>query len=211
MFGDRALQFKDRLDWSVDVDQSGQEHDQYDAPGTKYFIISDGNGVHQCSMRLRPTTLNTMAMDVFPNLWPSSIRQDSIWESTRFVSRPGVASSARKLAFAVHAFCLAAGVRRVVGVYEGGMDRVYRRIGWSPLRLGSFCDGGTEISGGVWQVGLVEYEALRRSADLPPNEHISLAETCTCRAHESATLALSAADRTVDRVFCRSMIQTHVR
>lgn len=85
MFKDRTKQFHDRLGWKVHVDHTGQEKDEYDLPHTLYVIAVDENGLHAGSMRLLPTTSNTMISDHFSHLIEHTyFASPLIWECTRF-------------------------------------------------------------------------------------------------------------------------------
>lgn len=187
MFVDRASQFAGRLRWDVIVNESDEELDQYDRPGTIYVIATDEFKQHVASMRLRPTALNTMAVEHFGDLWPSHIKDSRVWEVTRFVSNKRARGMVRKLAFSSHAFCLTMGVKALLGVYGSRMERVYRRIGWDPRRIGVREGEGVDICGGYWPVCLTAHEDLRVRADISSGEAISIVETCeaACRRLES--------------------------
>lgn len=68
MLRDRAAQFKDRLQWEVNVDEHGFERDQYDGPDALYIIWETPQGAHGGSMRILPTTGPTMVNDFFAHL-----------------------------------------------------------------------------------------------------------------------------------------------
>ena len=63
MFKDRASQFSDRLGWEVKVDAHGYERDQYDDLNPMYILWEQPDGTHGGSLRLLPTTGETMLND----------------------------------------------------------------------------------------------------------------------------------------------------
>ena len=65
MFRDRAIQFKHRLKWEIQVDQNGWELDEYDALNPLYIIWEDANGRHGGSLRIMPTVGRTMTNEHF--------------------------------------------------------------------------------------------------------------------------------------------------
>jgi len=68
MFRDRGAQFKTRLCWEVDVDESGYERDRYDGLNPLYIVWERPDGTHGGSLRLLPTTGDTMLNDHFRHL-----------------------------------------------------------------------------------------------------------------------------------------------
>jgi len=85
MFRDRADQFRTRLGWPVDVDEQGQERDQYDALNPLYVIWEQADGSHGGSMRFLPTTGRVMVNEIFGHLTGGGpICSPLIWECTRF-------------------------------------------------------------------------------------------------------------------------------
>ena len=65
MFKDRAAQFHTRLGWEVQVDDTGAERDSYDDLSPMYIAWERPNGTHGGSLRLLPTTGDTMINDHF--------------------------------------------------------------------------------------------------------------------------------------------------
>ena len=88
MFRDRAVQFRDRLGWAVEVDADGAETDAYDALNPLYVIWEEPDGSHGGSMRFLPTTGPVMVNDHFGHLTSGPIVSPLIWECTRFCLSP---------------------------------------------------------------------------------------------------------------------------
>lgn len=157
MFRDRAYQFKTRLKWDVSVNSTGFEIDQYDTLNPLYVIWEMEDGTHGGSMRLLPTTGQTMVNDYFLEL-NDGVRIESplIWECTRFCLSPRVTSGAIKIAAALQAagckLGLQFGLSDAVGVFDARMVRIYRRLGHEPTILGTTGEGKTRTSVGLWAV-----------------------------------------------------------
>ena len=69
MFTARKRLFADRLGWDVTIDENGWETDQYDPLHPLYLIATDEKGSHVGSLRLLPTTGDTMLRDVFASVF----------------------------------------------------------------------------------------------------------------------------------------------
>ncbi len=152
MFRDRAHQFHTRLKWQVTVDADGNERDEYDALNPMYVIWEKPDGTHGGSLRFLPTTGPSMVNDHFRDL-TDGVRIESplIWECTRFCLAPGAEArvsaalmlggmEAGRASFLTHA----------VGVFDARMVRIYRRLGWGPIILGTSGQGRDAISVGLW-------------------------------------------------------------
>jgi acyl homoserine lactone synthase len=148
MFRDRAAQFRDRLRWSVTVDERGWERDAYDAMEPLYVIWQRPDGLHGGSMRFLPTTGDTMVNDNFLHLTDGvRIASPFIWECTRFCHAPGAeARVSAALMLGGLDLGLRLGLSHAVGVFDARMVRVYRTLGWSPAVMGT--EG--EVSVGLW-------------------------------------------------------------
>ncbi len=154
MFKHRAMQFKDRLNWDVTVDERGWEQDEYDALNPLYLIWQDANGEHAGSMRAMPTTGRTMVNEHFLDITGGvTIASPLIWECTRFCLAPG---SSPVVAAGLLLACLEAGLRfglqQAVGVFDARMPRIYGRIGHPPDVIGTTGTGREAISVGIWNV-----------------------------------------------------------
>ena len=153
MYCDRADQFRTRLGWQVDVDEQGEERDQYDALNPLYVIWEHPDGRHGGSMRFLPTTGRVMVNEVFGHLTGGSpITSPVIWECTRFcLARGAGANVAAALMLAGGEIMTQFGIRHFVGVFDARMERIYRVIGSSPEVLGSQGKGRDRISVGLWE------------------------------------------------------------
>ncbi|MEL7151696.1 MAG: acyl-homoserine-lactone synthase [Pseudomonadota bacterium] len=152
MFKDRAAQFSDRLGWEVKVDAEGYERDQYDDLNPMYILWEQPDGTHGGSLRLLPTTGETMLNDFFSHLADDvEIRSPLIWECTRFCLAPGAeARVSSALMLGVLEIGLKSYLSHVAGVFDARMIRVYRRVGWGPTILGTEGQGREAISAGLW-------------------------------------------------------------
>ena len=153
MFRDRADQFRTRLGWPVEVDDRGEERDQYDALNPLYVIWEQPDGSHGGSMRFLPTTGRVMVNEVFGHLIGSgTISSPLIWECTRFclTRKPGPRVAAA-LMLAGGEIMSGFGIRHFVGVFDARMQRIYRAIGSCPEVLGSQGQGRDRISVGLWE------------------------------------------------------------
>lgn len=170
MFQDRARQFRDRLGWPVDVDENGEERDQYDAENPLYVIWERPDGLHGGSMRLLPTVGPTMVNDHFLHLTEGTrIESPLIWECTRFCLAPEATpriAAALMLGGGEIMRCL--GVRHFVGVFDRPMMRVYRAIGSSPEVLGSAGEGREMTSVGLWEFADAARSAVAARAGVSP-------------------------------------------
>lgn len=152
MFKDRTAQFSDRLGWEVTVDENGNERDGYDDLNPLYIIWERPDGTHGGSLRLLPTTGDTMLNDHFAHLADGvRIQSPEIWECTRFCLAPGAeARVSSALMLGVLEVGLNAHLGHVAGVFDARMIRVYRRVGWGPTVLGTEGRGREAISAGLW-------------------------------------------------------------
>ena len=154
MFRDRAIQFKDRLNWDVDVNEDGHELDCSDALNPLYAIWETPEGRHGGSMRFLPTVGRTMVAEHFWDLTDGvDIQSPLIWECTRFCLAPH--ADGRVAA----ALILAAGelmesfyLRHFIGVFDARMPRIYRRYGLCPDVIGTTGEGPEQIAVGLWEM-----------------------------------------------------------
>lgn len=178
MFKDRAKQFHDRLGWEVSVDHTGQEKDEYDLPHTMYVVALSQDGLHAGSMRLLPTTSNTMISDHFQHLVNGiDFVSPTIWECTRFCLSEKTCSRAT----ALQLFTAGADILQqhqlegFIAVFDPFMERIYRRYGVQPEVLGTVCDDkGRTVKVGIWHddnlVRNVLFERTK-AAKMMVNEH----------------------------------------
>lgn len=162
MFFDRGVQFKTRLGWDVTVNASGEERDEYDSLNPLYVIVADENDRHEASMRLLPTTGETMVNDHFLDIVDGvCIKSPAIWECTRFCISPGARPhSAAKLMAAggkvMQDFC----IEHFVGVFDRKMLPVYRLIGAVPTVVGWSQGDTNRIGIGLWEYSHDSYKNL---------------------------------------------------
>ena len=151
MFQDRAVQFRDRLQWDVAVDEQGFERDDYDDLNPLYVIWEEPGGRHGGSMRFLPTSGRTMVNDHFAHLSETQISSPLIWECTRFCLAPDASARvAGLLMLAGGELMRAFSLTHLLGVFDARMVRIYKMIGASPEILGSDGEGRDKISVGLW-------------------------------------------------------------
>jgi len=153
MHRDRTYQFRDRLGWPVRVDEFGEERDEYDHDETLYVIWERPDGSHGGSMRLLPTLKATMVNDHFLHLTGGQpVKSETIWECTRFcLSREATSRVAAALMLAGGEVMQRLGIEHFVGVFDAPMKRIYKKIGSSPIILGTEGQGRHQTSVGLWQ------------------------------------------------------------
>ena len=168
MFADRARQFHARLGWDVAVNERGEERDQYDDLDPLYVIWEMPDGSHGGSMRFLPTTGRTMAAEHFPHLSQGRrIASPLIWECTRFcISDRAGADVSAALMLGGAEVGLGFGLSHALGVFDARMVRIYRRLGWPPMILGSEGQGREKTSLGLWAFGRSVRERLLRRAGI---------------------------------------------
>lgn len=168
MFLDRTEQFKRRQGWDVEVNESGEERDQYDDQNPLYVIWEQADGTHGGSMRFLPTVGRTMVNEHFLHL-TDGVRIESplIWECTRFCLAPGGGTRiSAALMLAGGEIMANFGIRHFVGVFDRRMVRIYRAIGASPEVLGTSGSGADQISVGLWACSDAARRRVARQAGL---------------------------------------------
>ena len=174
MFQARKRLFKDRLDWDVTVDHRGWEVDEYDALKPVYLVALDETGSHQGSLRLLPTTGDTMLRDHFTEVFDGVVIESPvIWECTRFcvdsrasenLTPRGVQSVTMELLLGICETGLAAGAEQIVGVFDRRMIRIYQRGGWSPELVGENGEGRDRVYLGLWDVSEESAASIRKAS-----------------------------------------------
>lgn len=174
MFKARKRLFADRLQWDVDVDERGWEMDQYDRINPLYLIATDAAGQHTGSLRLLPTTGDTMLRDVFTPVFDDTVIESPlIWECTRFcIESPtkektsaGLHRVTTALLLGICEVSLRAGIEHIVGVFDRRMISIYRRGGWAPEVVGESGTGRDAVYLGVWEVSEVNAKAIREAGE----------------------------------------------
>ncbi|PIE13402.1 MAG: autoinducer synthase [Rhodobacterales bacterium] len=170
MFTDRTAQFRDRLGWPVNVNDAGEERDEYDAENPLYVIWQNTDHSHGGSMRLLPTMGRTMVNDHFLHL-TDGVRVESplIWECTRFcLSRNASAQTAAALMLAGGEVMRQFGIKHYVGVFDAPMVRIYKQIGANPTVLGSAGKGRDRTSVGLWEFTDTSQQIVSKRAGISP-------------------------------------------
>lgn len=169
MFRDRADQFHTRLGWDVSVNASGEERDQYDVLNPLYVIWEEPDGSHGGSMRFLPTNGRNMLDEHFRDLLDGSrISNPQIWECTRFcLARNAAPRVSAALMLGGCEVGLGFDLTFSVGVFDARMVRIYRRLGWSPLVIGTRGEGREAISAGMWSFSEERAEKLAEKAGVP--------------------------------------------
>ena len=175
MYQARKRLFSDRLGWDVTVNEQGWEVDQYDPLNPLYLVATDDSGAHRGSLRLLPTTGDTMLRDVFASVFDDTIIESPlIWECTRFCIEGGksdtVAAGLHRATTALLlGICetgLQAGIQQIVGVFDRRMIPIYRRGGWAPEVVGQSGTGRDAVYLGVWDVSENFAAAIRKAGGL---------------------------------------------
>lgn len=175
MFEARKRLFADRLEWDVTVDERGWEVDQYDALNPLYLISTDDSGAHQGSLRLLPTTGDTMLRDVFTPIFDNTVIESPlIWECTRFCIESdksekisaGLHRATTALLLGICETGLYAGIQHIVGVFDRRMIPIYKRGGWAPEVVGQSGTGREAVYLGIWEVDEASAAAIRDAGQL---------------------------------------------
>jgi N-acyl-L-homoserine lactone synthetase len=165
MFRLRARQFRDRLNWDVNV-QDGWEIDEYDEMNPLYLVSRDEqSGEIAGCLRFLPTTGPTMMKGVFDQYFEEAfaIETPLAWECTRLAIEPivakqrttptGLCQTTFELMQGGCEIAMMAGVQQIVGIFDASMLRIYRRVGWSPEIIASTKRLGLHvIHVGLWNV-----------------------------------------------------------
>jgi acyl homoserine lactone synthase len=169
MFRDRADQFHTRLGWNVQLTDAGEERDEYDTLDPLYVIWEEPDGRHGGSMRFLPTSGRTMMNEHFRFLLEDhAISNPLIWECTRFcLARDAAPHVSAALMLGGCEVGLGFGLSFSIAVFDARMVRIYRRLGWSPMVLGTTGEGRDAISAGLWHFSEARAQALCEKAGVP--------------------------------------------
>jgi len=173
MFRLRARQFRDRLNWQVEVD-NGREIDEFDRMNPLYLVsLEEGNDEVAGCLRFLPTTGPTMMKAVFDRYFdtPVDIESPLIWECTRMAIEPSIAmrrttptglcKTTAELLQGAGEVAMMAGVEQIVGIFDRLMVRIYRRAGCAPEIIASTDKLGPVVYFGIWDVSEAGLQALR--------------------------------------------------
>ena len=145
MFVDRARQFIGRHKWSLNLDASGFEVDEYDDALTTYCVVAAG-GRHLASVRLRPAATGCMVDRHFPALWNgNAARLRNGVEITRFCASPALSPDDRltavsDLLLGLCRHCQRRGIENFFGVVFPSVARVIKQAGWPAEILSAIQD-----------------------------------------------------------------------
>jgi acyl homoserine lactone synthase len=172
MFRDRAIQFGDRLNWDVSIDENGYERDLDDGQNPMYVIWSRADGTHGGSIRIMPTTAPCMLNDHFSDIAGGTITSPLIWECTRFCLSPDIVDQSARISAAIMLAVCEVGMRfqlqHVVGVFDPRISRIYRVLGWSPDVIGQSGLGREKIQVGLWSFSEASRQRLCEKSGVTP-------------------------------------------
>jgi len=139
----RKRVFVDIKGWPVNVDDAGREHDQFDTRATKTIAVYK-HGRVVAAGRAMPLDGPSLLMDVFPWLIRGDARayqRAGYWEGARLVVDPDLPPEASRAVLArfmreAVAFVRGYGVAALLTVSDPIMERVLKRVGARPERLG---------------------------------------------------------------------------
>jgi N-acyl-L-homoserine lactone synthetase len=174
MFRARAAIFHDRLRWNVRVHE-GMEFDRYDESEDPVYVVAlDSQGMPTGSLRLLPTTGDTMLRNEFAGFFsePVDVVSPTAWECTRFCVHPtrgdhdDLRRVSSKLLIGLCELALSSGIEHIIGLYYDAMTRIYRRIGWSPTPLATSRPEVGKLVVGIWDVSEAALHAMRQAVVL---------------------------------------------
>lgn len=143
--------FKDGCKWPVHV-VNGMEFDQFDTEDAHYLVHVGGSGEVTGCTRLISTIYPYLLGDVYPELIESGEipHQRDIWETTRFCGDPINAPKniVGILAAGMLEFALENDIKEYVSVSDIRIERIIKRFGWIPQRLGRVIRTTNESSAG---------------------------------------------------------------
>lgn len=181
MFRLRARVFQEKLNWDVVV-TAGLECDRYDDEDPVYVLICDEEATQvRGSLRLLPTTGPTLLSEVFGETLPDPalLTAPSIWECTRFCvddrllkgePRAALVHESGVLFAGLGEVALANGIRTVLGNFDAGMYRLYRRAGVEVEILGSAPVNGQAIYLGSFPVSEEILHRVKTRLDNPERQ-----------------------------------------
>ena len=147
MFELRHEVFYEKLQWDV-TSNDGLEYDEFDDAHAVYVAARSyiSRSVEGC-WRLRPTTQPYMLKDTFPQLLngKSAPEREDVWEISRFAvtntpyldSRYGFGEVSKDIIVATVDFALKNSISSYVMVTSVSVERMTRRLGYRPVRLGA--------------------------------------------------------------------------
>jgi len=147
----RKRVFKDVCNWPVNV-INGMEFDQFDTENAHYLVHLDESGKVNGCTRLISTIHPYLLGDIYPELIASGNppKQSDIWETTRFCGDPENAPKniVGILAAGMLEFALKSGIKEYVSISDIRIERIIKKFGWIPQRLGKVIRTTSEMSAG---------------------------------------------------------------
>lgn len=140
----RYLVFVERLGWTIPGSGSGRDVDEFDNDSATYIIVHRGGSRDQilASLRLNPTSGPTLLTTTFRRLVDSPFRTGSdVWDGTRLLANPALSVYESRIAVATllgttFSYGSVAGASAIVSVSDPLLERILRRLGLAPRRLG---------------------------------------------------------------------------
>ncbi|MFN3259050.1 MAG: acyl-homoserine-lactone synthase [Pikeienuella sp.] len=154
MFQKRRELFRDRFGWRLNVNELGQERDEYDDLNPLYIIVTDDDGRHVASTRIMPTAGRTMIGEHFSDLTGGApVSSPKIWEITRFFVSADCDRRAisAQLMYAGCNFAYMNGIAAYVGVIEARMAPAFTIAGARPEIIGRGESAESEIYACRWE------------------------------------------------------------
>ena len=171
MFEARRRLFAEQLGWEVEIDERGWERDRFDGPSALYLISRNDEGRHVGSLRLLPTTGETMLRDAFATVNDGrALESPSIWECTRFCVEGGAApdpaggslqKTTSALLLGICEVGLSAGIEQILGVFDRRFLPIYQGAGWAPEIVGEGKNGRETIFLGIWDISKRQAQSIR--------------------------------------------------
>lgn len=172
MFQKRRELFRDRFGWRLNVNELGQERDEYDDLNPLYIIVTDEDGRHVASTRIMPTAGRTMIGEHFRDLTGgAAVSSPKIWEITRFFVSADCdrRSISAQLMYAGCNFAYMNGITAYVGVIEARMAPAFTVAGARPEIIGRGASAESEIYACRWETNesLLSRLAIRAGKAAP--------------------------------------------
>jgi acyl homoserine lactone synthase len=164
----RARSFVKRLGWCLPA-LDGYEADELDQLPSVIHLLAVDKGRVLGALRLLPSTGPTLLSSYFPDDFRSlgQPNDPAIYECSRFCvesSRAIGSAPTRQVSSALLAslcrFCIASGIKQIVGIYQPQMRRIYRHLGWPPET--AFQATGCNGFVGTWQPNTITLSRLEQ-------------------------------------------------
>lgn len=176
MFRARKRLFRDRLGWDVTIDAKGREIDRFDGLSPLYLVALDDRGRHEGSLRLLPTTGETMLRDQIASIFDGvQIRSPDVGECTRFcVGRADgddmdLDDTDRVTAQLLLGLCetaYRARLSRIAGLFDYKTILAFEDTGWLPDLVGQSGKGRDAIFLGMWNVTRTTAATIRKASGI---------------------------------------------